>query len=653
MTYATCTSVTAAQAQALADAKAYTDTKLATELAAALTPAAIVDAVQSGIGTDAGAQAAVANAIADDLLTNPAFTSGLAGIAPALKTCAGTAMAAGANVPTCAEMNAAITTATSPAAIVDAVQAGIGTDTGAQAAVANAILDDLLANPAFASGLAGIAPALKTCAGTAMAAGENVPTCTEMTAAIAAAVSPAAIVDAVQSGIGTDAGAQDAIANAIADNLLANPAFVNGLANMAPALKTCAGTAMAAGATVPTCAEMAAAISSAVSAIPGDKFLQGLSSYDASTNTMKLLMSDNSIVNIDMTALLNDAVSAVATVPDATENTKGKIEIATTAETAAGTDTERAITAGGLASALNSPTANPMQTAVGNAVQAAIGSDAGATQAIVAAIAADSTSAAALAASVAANSPEVVDDALVQTNGTANGVAFLNASKVLTTGSALTFNGSQLNIPAGNAAAPSLSNPTDTNTGIFFPGADAIAFAVGGAESAQFDSSGNLLVGNSNVIDASFALLSYNGNAKNGLVFNDTATSGSTAFIRFRYNGSLIGSVSTNGSTTSYLTSSDYRLKENVQPMSGALEKVALLKPCTYSWKATGAVDQGFIAHELQEVFPAAVTGEKDAVNEDGSINPQGIDTSFLVATLTAAIQELNAKFEEYKATHP
>jgi hypothetical protein len=56
-----------------------------------------------------------------------------------------------------------------------------------------------------------------------------------------------------------------------------------------------------------------------------------------------------------------------------------------------------------------------------------------------------------------------------------------------------------------------------------------------------------------------------------------------------------------------------------------------------------GSDGEGFIAHELQEVVPGCVIGEKDAVDEDGSIKPQGIDTSFLVATLTAAIQELKA----------
>jgi hypothetical protein len=63
-----------------------------------------------------------------------------------------------------------------------------------------------------------------------------------------------------------------------------------------------------------------------------------------------------------------------------------------------------------------------------------------------------------------------------------------------------------------------------------------------------------------------------------------------------------------------------------------------------------GSPGEGFIAHELAEVVPQAVGGEKDAVNEDNSIKPQGIDTSFLVATLTAAIQEQQAMIEELKA---
>jgi hypothetical protein len=84
--------------------------------------------------------------------------------------------------------------------------------------------------------------------------------------------------------------------------------------------------------------------------------------------------------------------------------------------------------------------------------------------------------------------------------------------------------------------------------------------------------------------------------------------------------------------------------------MQNALSRVAALKPCTYTWKADGSDGEGFIAHELQAVCPEAVSGEKDAVNEDGSIKPQGIDTSFLVATLTAGLQEAVAMIEELKA---
>jgi len=137
--------------------------------------------------------------------------------------------------------------------------------------------------------------------------------------------------------------------------------------------------------------------------------------------------------------------------------------------------------------------------------------------------------------------------------------------------------------------------------------------------------------------------------------------------ISFRNPNGAQGSVSINSTSVSYNTTSDYRLKENVQPMTGALAKVAQLKPVTYQWKINGKDSEGFIAHELSEVCPHAVTGEKDATRQEeyevtpavkdeaGNITTpaemgtrtvpsyQGIDTSFLVATLTAAIQELKA----------
>jgi hypothetical protein len=84
--------------------------------------------------------------------------------------------------------------------------------------------------------------------------------------------------------------------------------------------------------------------------------------------------------------------------------------------------------------------------------------------------------------------------------------------------------------------------------------------------------------------------------------------------------------------------------------MTGALATVAQLKPVTYKWKSDGSDGQGFIAHELAEVVPDCVTGEKDAVDADGKPVYQGVDTSFLVATLTKAIQEQQALIESMAA---
>lgn len=210
-------------------------------------------------------------------------------------------------------------------------------------------------------------------------------------------------------------------------------------------------------------------------------------------------------------------------------------------------------------------------------------------------------------------------------------------------------------VPAGTASAPSIYPTGDTNTGIFFPAADTIGFTEGGAEAMRIDTSGNVLVGKTGT---GFSTNGIELRADNELwvtkdssipmSLNRKTTTGE--LTRFHYNGTKVGDISTNGTGTTYNSSSDYRLKENIQPMTGALDKVAQLKPVTYTWKADGSNGQGFIAHELQEVVPDCVTGEKDAVNEDGSINPQGIDTSKLVATLTAAIQEQQTIIETLKA---
>jgi len=309
-----------------------------------------------------------------------------------------------------------------------------------------------------------------------------------------------------------------------------------------------------------------------------------------------------------------------------------------------------------------------------------------------------------------------------------------------------------LTVPAGSAAAPAITTTGDTNTGIFFPAADTIAFAEGGAEVMRITSAGNVGIADtapnykfnvgaaagvtslagagislftsggltsniggvlnfrpsigttaSDIFNLSICAYDHSGdtnadglsiNGSDGVSFctgsnsrqerariasdgafligkttvddttegfiyraskylnlvrdgnpplNLTRLSSDGELAQFRRSTTQVGNISVTTSNTAYNTSSDYRLKEDIVPMTGALAKVVALNPCTYKWKIDGSDGQGFIAHELDEVVPGCVTGEKDAVDENGDIKPQGIDTSFLVATLTAAIQELKA----------
>jgi hypothetical protein len=169
-------------------------------------------------------------------------------------------------------------------------------------------------------------------------------------------------------------------------------------------------------------------------------------------------------------------------------------------------------------------------------------------------------------------------------------------------------------------------------------GAIPLTFWTDSGERARIDSSGNLLVGTTSSFNAKLNILTTGGDC----ITTRPSSNISYSAVSFQNSsGSFVGAVAVSTTNTSYQTSSDYRLKEDIQPMTGALTKVASLKPVTYKWKSDGSDGQGFIAHELQEVVPDCVTGEKDAVDAEGNPQYQGIDTSFLVATLTAAIQEL------------
>jgi len=172
-------------------------------------------------------------------------------------------------------------------------------------------------------------------------------------------------------------------------------------------------------------------------------------------------------------------------------------------------------------------------------------------------------------------------------------------------------------------------------------------------ERMRIDSSGNLLV---NTIASQSGLakaaIEFDSGSQYGLEIKD-AGSGTTGTLGIFYRGTTaVGSISTNGSTTAYNTSSDYRLKENVVELTGATTRLKQLDPKRFNFIAddTTTVD-GFLAHEVQSVVPEAITGIHNEVDADGNPVYQGIDQSKLVPLLVATIKELEARITALENT--
>jgi hypothetical protein len=226
--------------------------------------------------------------------------------------------------------------------------------------------------------------------------------------------------------------------------------------------------------------------------------------------------------------------------------------------------------------------------------------------------------------------------------------------RLVTNGSgALSFT-SDVMLAAGSAGSPSLYFSGDTNTGMWSPAADTLAWSTAGAEKTRIDTSGTVYIrctafeGAGSAPNAGGGVISEaNGNNKwRGSSGNNNLHQ----FYHFSVN-TPVGGISCTTTTTTYATSSDYRLKENIVPISGSISRLLQLKPSRFNFIADpNAVVDGFIAHEAAAVVPESVTGEKDEVDENGSPIYQGIDQSKVVPLLTAALQEAIAKIETLEA---
>ena len=233
---------------------------------------------------------------------------------------------------------------------------------------------------------------------------------------------------------------------------------------------------------------------------------------------------------------------------------------------------------------------------------------------------------------------------------------------------------------AGGGVNLRLENGDSNTFDIAYDGAERLKFTAGTAERLRIDSDG--VISTSSAIGETFyantntdlRVFTGSGSDAGGVSIESTCDNTSARYhIAFSNPNGVVGSISTNASATSYTTSSDYRLKENIIAVTDGITRLKQLKPSRFNFIADPdkTVD-GFIAHEAAVVVPEAVTGEKDAVQvwEEGEIMPegvsvgdnklddnnntipvyQGIDQSKLVPLLTAALQEAVAKIEVLEA---
>ena len=209
--------------------------------------------------------------------------------------------------------------------------------------------------------------------------------------------------------------------------------------------------------------------------------------------------------------------------------------------------------------------------------------------------------------------------------------------------------------------------------------ATPLGFATNGAERMRVDDSGNVMIGVT--VSGTQGGISIRGATGTKQILWARATNATTTFAQeFSTNGSTVGFIAYTNTATTFSTTSDYRIKENITPIQGAGDIVKAMNPVTYTFKSDGTWMDGFLAHEIQTLLPSAVTGEKDKMkDEEYDIEPaedavfdadgkeikpakkakkgirsvldvQTMDYSRLTPILTAALQEALEKIDDLTA---
>ncbi len=178
---------------------------------------------------------------------------------------------------------------------------------------------------------------------------------------------------------------------------------------------------------------------------------------------------------------------------------------------------------------------------------------------------------------------------------------------------------------------------------------DALVFNSNGNERMRIDSSGRVLL-NASSTGSMLRIRNTNLTTHTLIELFDDGGTGTHSQVQFSNTNGLVGQITTSGSSTTYATSSDYRLKENATAISDGITRLKTLKPYRFNFKADASTTlDGFFAHEVTAV-PEAIIGTKDEIDSDNKPVYQGIDQSKLVPLLVAAVKELITKVETLEA---